>query len=163
MRIRPFEYIRYEYGVYLIYLNRSIRSIQIKYIRIWAIFAYMQIYANLFDLFDLFDLFEYIFAKIEWFYANIYKFMQIFHIFAYIRFMRIYANHANLCESFDIKYIRITSLCESFESNIFDRNRLFHIRIYSLCKYMRIYSKNWMHANLCEFVTMLISNQASML
>ena len=89
----------------------------------------------------------------------------------------IYANHANLCESFEIEYIRISILFDLFKLNIFelnliDRNMLFHIcinshrsnifnlfnlfdrnmrfnmRIYSLCKYMRICRIYRMHAYL---------------
>ena len=96
-------------------------------------------------------------------YANTCGYVVKSHKFAY---MRIYAIHANLCKSFDIKYMRITNLCEYiryriysisntfdlFESNTFDRNRLFHIRINLHIFAMRIYVNLFEKSNACEFM-----------
>ena len=91
MRIRPFEYIWYKYGVYSIYSNQ----IAVLFDLFESIYANNsnRIYANrgLFDLFEsiLFDLFK---SNI----CNLSPYLHICDLCEFSRFMRIYSIYTNI-------------------------------------------------------------------
>ena len=88
------------------------------------------------------------------------------HKFAYICINSMYANLCESCKLMRIIRNRIYSNHEFMRIYSIYSNRIYsigidffifaYIRIYSLCEYMRIYRIYRMHANLCEYVTMLI-------